>query len=293
MIKVFKNKVGKEKVIQSYNQLLEMWGTDYEEHDIDTLFGTTHCITSGNIQNPPLLLFHGVGDNSAVMWVLNMRELAQHFYCIAVDTIGGPGKSVPNDQFNKKTFNQLEWIHQIMDCFNLKTVNMAGVSNGAYMIYNYAAAHPERVNKVICMEGGMVIAPFKSMLQTLLIMFPEILFPTQHNLLKVLKKLSSPTTDVFHTFPFIAEHLVLLMKNHNQQAMFVHKLQKYERDKGITVKDKLYFLLGDHRIELQKELINVLKADQYTYKIIPNAGHGINHEQPQAVNSEMIRILSQ
>jgi pimeloyl-ACP methyl ester carboxylesterase len=113
MIKVFKNEKGKERAIESYNKLLGSWDVEAVEMDIQTKCGTTHCIIAGNKENPPLLMFHGVGDNSAVMWLLNMKELSQHFYCIAIDTIGGPGKSVPNDKFNKNEFDQIEWINEI------------------------------------------------------------------------------------------------------------------------------------------------------------------------------------
>lgn len=79
MVKVFKSDAGKEQVLRSYNELLGDWGTEIRELDIETPYGTTHCITSGEAGLPPLLLFHGVGDNSAVMWLLNIRELSRHF----------------------------------------------------------------------------------------------------------------------------------------------------------------------------------------------------------------------
>ncbi|KWX81116.1 hypothetical protein AMQ84_00905 [Paenibacillus riograndensis] len=88
----------------------------------------------------------------------------------------------------------------------------------------------------------MVTAPFKAMLQTLLMMFPEILVPTRNNLLKVVHKLSSPESRLSEKHPEVAEHLVLLMKNHNQQAMFIHKLELYDKEKAVAVKEKLYFL---------------------------------------------------
>jgi len=292
MIKVFKNDAGKEQVLRSYDRILEMWATDFQEHRVQTAFGSTYCLTAGSPDKPPLVLFHGVGDNSAVMWALNIRELSKHFYCIAVDTIGGPGKSVPNESFTKKTFNQVEWINQTIDHFGRDIVNLAGVSNGAYMAYNYTAANGERVNKAVCMEGGMVTKPFKAMLQTLMMMFPEILAPTERNLLKVIKKLSSPASDVFERYPILAEHLVLMMKNHNQQAMFAHRIQKYERDKGIAVKDKLYFLIAEHKIHLKKDFIGVLNEGGFRYKVIPNAGHGINHEQPKIIHHEILKFMS-
>lgn len=291
MVQVYKNESARNLVIGSYNKILDIWSTPYQEHDVPTEYGLTHCITSGNSENPSLLLFHGVGDNSAVMWALNIRELSRHFYCIAVDTIGGPGKSVPNDKFNKQTFNQVKWIDQILDHFKINTVNIAGVSNGAYIAYNYTAVRCDRVRKAVCMEGGMITSPLKSMIQTLMMMFPEILIPTNRNLLKVLKKLSSPGADVFERYPLLAEHLVLLMKSHNQQAMFAHKLEKYDKTRADSVKEKLIFLIADHKIGLKKDFMAILNGDGFRYKIIPNAGHGINHEQPEVVHKEIIGFL--
>ncbi|NQX48201.1 alpha/beta hydrolase [Paenibacillus tritici] len=291
MIKVFKSASGKERVHSSYNELLSQWGTEHRESTITTKYGLTHCISSGNPLNPPLLLFHGVGDNSAVMWLLNMKELSRHFYCIAVDTLGGPGKSIPGERFNKRTFDQVDWMNGVADGLNLEHFYVAGVSNGAYMAFNYTVHEPRRVLKTVCMEGGMVTAPLKSMLHTLLMMFPEILVPTHSNLLKVARKLSSPASGFFDKHPEVGEHLVLLMKNHNQQAMFPHKLQPYDKEKAIAVRDKLYFLLGDYKLRHKKEFLGILEDGGFRYSVIPDAGHGLNHEQPERVNRELIDYL--
>jgi pimeloyl-ACP methyl ester carboxylesterase len=292
MVKIFKNAKGKERVWQSYQQLINRWPVPLEEIDITTQFGLTHCIVTGDKNNPPLLLFHGVGDNSAVMWILNIEELSKHFYCIAIDTLGGPGKSIPNEHFNKQKFELVDWINEIAAHLNMDTFNIAGVSNGAYIAFTYATLQPERVHKVICMEGGMVTAPFKAMLQTLMMMFPEIVIPTDRNLLKVLKKLSAPNSLLFDNHPELATHLILLMRTHNQQAMFVHKLQKYDKQAAVAVRDKLYFLLGEYALKQSKDFINILEDGAFLYKRIPEAGHGINHEQPEKVNSELISFLT-
>lgn len=293
MVSVFKNEAGKENVLRSYNELLQGWHTEFRELDMETPYGITHCITAGNAGLPPLLLFHGVGDNSAVMWLLNIRELSQHFYCVAIDTLGGPGKSIPDTRFNKQTFDQVHWINSVADGLGLEQFNVAGVSNGAYMAYNYTVNEPGRVLRAVCMEGGMVTAPLKSMVQTLLMMFPEILMPTRKNLLKVVAKLSSPESRLTEKHPEVAEHLVLLMKNHNQQAMFVHKLQLYDQEKATAVREKLYFLLGDYNLHRKKDFTSVLDGGSFRYKVILGSGHGVNHEQPERVNREIIYFLLQ
>lgn len=291
MVKVYKNKRAEQQVLQSYQRILDMWPVDFQEHHIPTKYGITHCITSGRPDLPPLLLFHGVGDNSAVMWVLNMEELSRHFFCIAVDTLGGPGKSIPNEHFVRGSFDQVDWIHQIIDHFQYERVYLAGVSNGAYMAYNYTAANSHRVHRTVCLEGGMVTKPFKTMVQTLLMMFPEICMPTHQNLLRILNKLSSPNSEIFTQYPWLADHLILLMKSHNQQAMFVHKVEKYNREKGLAAGSQLYFLVAEHRIDLQRDFLRILDEGKYQYKVIPDSGHGINHEQPERVNAEIVGFL--
>ena len=143
------------------------------------------------------------------------------------------------------------------------------------------------------MEGGMVISPIKAIFSTLGMMFPEILVPTKNNMIRIIKKLSSPNSDTFDRYPEIADHLVLLMKNHNQKAMFIHSLEKYNKETAISIKDKFYFLIGGHKVEKKKEFIDILIDGGFKYKIIEDAGHGINHEQPQIINNEIINFILQ
>ncbi|GKX30792.1 hypothetical protein SH1V18_32720 [Vallitalea longa] len=292
MVKVFKNQKGREQVLKSYDNLLELWDTDIEEVNLQTRYGITHCIKSGNKANPPLLMFHGVGDNSAVMWILNIKELAKHFYCIAVDTIGGPGKSIPNENFVKNKFNQVEWINEIVQQLQINNFNIVGISNGAYMAYNYLTHEKEKVNKVICLEGGMVTGnPMISMLKTIFLLFPQILVPNRNNLISIMKKLTSPESNFFEQCPEVVEHMIMLMRKHNQKAMFIHKLEKYDKHKGRQVKDKLNFLIGEYRLEDKKAFTCILNEGGFNYETIGGAGHGINHEQPQKINSKIIQYL--
>lgn len=293
VIQPFKSENARRDVLKSYDNLINSWDTEIEQIAIPTRYGMTHCLIAGKPSNPPLVLFHGVGDNSAVMWALNIKALSSRYYCIAVDTLGGPGKSVPGERYNRTDFRQTEWINELLSAFSFNSVYLAGVSNGAYMAFRYASVHPDRVRKAVCLEGGIVTHPVKSMIRTMLLMFPEILLPTDRNMLRIVKKLSSPHSDVWERRPELAEHLSLLMKTHNQKAMFPHELVKYEPSQGERVKGKIKFLLGDHRQVVKKDMIRLLEQEHYLYKIIAGAGHGINHEQPEAVHYEMFRFLAE
>ncbi|MBD8497301.1 alpha/beta fold hydrolase [Paenibacillus arenosi] len=101
----YKSSTGKQLIYESYDRLLLAWNVDYVERTIQTSFGHTHIITAGDVSNPPLVLFHGTADNSSMMWIYNARYLAEHFYLIAVDAIGGSGKSEPSGEYGRN-FNQ-------------------------------------------------------------------------------------------------------------------------------------------------------------------------------------------
>jgi len=74
------------------------------------------------------------------------------------------------------------------------------------------------------------------MMRTIGMLFPEILMPAQKNMKAIMKKLISPNSELLEKYPLIIDHLVLLMK-----AMFIHTIDGYNKDEGITIKDKLYF----------------------------------------------------
>ena len=291
-MKVFKSEKGKAAVLESYDKLAASWGVDKEERYIETRFGRTHVFITGDQSNPSLLMFHGVGDNSAVMWLLNIQELSRHFYCIAVDTLGGPGKSEPNEHYNKNEFNDVEWINDLVEQLKLDKFSIIGVSHGASLAFVYTLHQKDRIMKAVCIEGGIITNPFKSIINTLLLAFPEVLVPTRKNMIKIMKKMK-PNSDLFEKHPEVVDHMVLVTANHNQSAMFPHKLEKYDPKAGMAIRDKVYFLFGGNMRSARVELMKIMDDGQFEYKIIEGVGHGLNHEKPEAANQEIIRFLQQ
>ena len=292
MVKRFKKKDGKQKVYEAYERLLGLWGVDITENDIDTTFGKTHIITSGNRENPPLLLFHGVGDNSAIMWIYNVQELVKHFYVIAVDTIGGPGKSEPNENYSKN-FEQSLWIDDILNTLNIDKIDIAGVSNGAYIAQHYAITRLNRVNKFVCMAGSISTKNSPNPLFGLMkVVIPEALFPTEKNVAKLMKKLSGPNYDVFIKNEAIMHQWSCLLKYFNNMSMAYHKLKKFSVEEIATIREKSLFLVGDSdRLVFSPNTIKEFEDNKLNYKIIKNAGHGINHEQSELINNEIVNFI--
>jgi len=282
-MKVFKGTKAQDNILGTYNKLLEMWNVNIEETDIHTTYGTTHVIMCGDRNNPPLILFHGVGDNSALMWFYNAQELAQHFWVIAIDTIGGPGKSIPNENYNKE-FDDIQWIDEVLTELDLDKVIIAGVSNGAYLAQYYGIYRPERVLKIICMAGTVPVgsgSPIKTMMK---IFLPEALFPTKKNTEKLLRKLSGKNSDVFTGNPVIMEHYRWLLKGFNNMAMRFHKILSFTDTQVDSLREKTLYLAGDvdpFMVLGGKELLQRYKMN---VKFFQDVGHGINHEISDEIN---------
>ena len=163
----YRSKRAEQKIISTYDLLLDAWDVEKEERDVPGTYGTTHVILCGNESDPPLVLFHGVGDDSALMWLYNAGALAKRFRLYIFDTIGGPGKSRMGERYGKD-FDDLRWIDEVLDAFSLDAVFMAGVSNGAYLTQYYGANRPGRVSKIVCMAGSVTVgneSPLRTMMK--------------------------------------------------------------------------------------------------------------------------------
>lgn len=129
-----------------------------------------------------------------MMWIYNMKDLSQEFYVIAVDTIGGSGKSEPNNEY-WRTFNQITWIDDIVTPLDIQNMNICGVSYGAYY---YTLKRLDKVNKAVCLAGRIPSNSFEVMLKMMTAFLPEALSPSEKNCTKLLHKFSGPHHSTFH-----------------------------------------------------------------------------------------------
>lgn len=289
----YKSELGKALIYESYDLLLQTWNVTTSELQVETSYGATHLILAGDSKNPPLLLFHGTGDNAAMMWIYNVQELAAHYYVIAVDAVGGSGKSEPNESYEKQ-FDQLTWIDDILQALRLNQVYIAGVSYGAYLSYYYMLNRPDKVTKAVCMAGRVPSSSLEVVTKMMKAFMPEALFPSEANCRKLLRKLSAPGSSVFEDNADLLKHWFYLLMYFNNKSMFKHKITMIPNEQLTTIRTKVLFLIGQHDIlSNYPKAINKLTQLQFPYKIVEGAGHAINHEQPSLVNQEMIQFFAE
>lgn len=285
MVKVYRSERGAQRIRDSYDRLVGAWGIPVEERNIAGRYGTTHVLCAGDEANPALLLFHGVGDNSALMWRCNAAALSRRFRLYAVDMIGGSGKSVPGPAYYDKLDHGL-YSGELMDSLGLDSTFTAGTSFGCWPAAMAAIAHPDRVKKTICMAGGIVSDP-----KDMLVFLPEALFPTQGNIRRLLKKLAAQP-QIFLDDPLMMEHWGLLLRHFNNRSMAYHLMHPYTGEELDSLRDRTLFLIGNRDpIGYSSRKEQALRDAGMNYKIFPDVGHGINHEISERINQEIINFM--
>lgn len=100
---------------------------------------------------PPLLLVHG-GLDHARNWDFVARELREHFHVYAMD-LRGHGNSAWAPGAMYSTAEHVLDISTLIDVLGGGPVHLIGHSLGGILTLMYAGLYPERVRKVVAIEG--------------------------------------------------------------------------------------------------------------------------------------------
>ena len=290
-MKVYRSRKSGQVIRETYDRLLSLWKCELRERDVETEYGTTHIIECGQEENPPLVLFHGVGDDSALMWIFNAPELSRYFHIFAIDTLGGPGKSVPNGNYNKD-FDDIRWIDGILDALQVDRAYFAGVSHGGYLVQAYTLHRPEKVIRTVSISGTVPVGGKKnSMTAMMKIFLPEALFPTDRNVVKLIRKMSGKHSEVFTENRDIMAHYKALLKGFNNMAMGYHKITAFSPEEVDRIRDRVVYLAGTEDPFEKLGGREILLKNHMNAVFYDGAGHGLNHELAEEINRKIISVF--
>ena len=129
---IYKSEKGKLEVLNLYDRQLKRFSIKYSDLWVNTTFGKTHLIVTGNTSGTPLLVFHG-GNATTAYNLLACEFLAKDFYIFAVDKIGHPGKS---DEvcLSANNYDYGKWASEVISELGYESIRCFGGSYGAGII---------------------------------------------------------------------------------------------------------------------------------------------------------------
>ena len=153
----FKSPEGEAAYLAAYDATLKLWPVTYEEIEVSSRFGTTHVVTSGPEDAPPLVLLHGF-MNTLLIWSPNIADLSRAYRVNAIDIMGHPSKSIPDEPI-RDAGDYAEWLTATLNELGLDRVIMVALSFGAWLALNLAITAPERVRKLALLSPAASFLP--------------------------------------------------------------------------------------------------------------------------------------
>lgn len=271
---------------------LARWPVPYESLTIQTRFGDTHIITSGNQGAPPLVLIHALGVTST-MWLPNIAALSRDYRTYALDTIGDIGQSVltSQDYYPKNGQAYSNWLVDVFDELGINQAHLIGSSMGGWITMNHSIYAPERVNH-IALLGPMGLPSWLTTLKVLSHLWHVLLFPTKTNIDKTVRWALGEEPSVREE---LADYLVIGATSFSSFRLAPPLPLSDAKLKMIRL--PVLLLLGerDHVIGNASEVANRARRTmpQVQVEIISGAGHMMNTEKPEFVNRRILSFLQE
>ena len=146
MADIYKSPEGQQIVERMYRTALEQWPVPSQQLTLTTGEGDTFVIASGQPQQPPMVLLHGSGSNSAA-WMRDVAEWSRQHRVYAVDMIGEPGLSAPSRPALASD-RYAAWLDDVWNGLGLQSASVVGISLGGWLALDFAVRRPHRVTSL-------------------------------------------------------------------------------------------------------------------------------------------------
>lgn len=289
---------GQEVMIAWYERIQAGLCIPYESITVPTRFGQTHLIAVGENGAPPLVLVQGLGGN-AMLWEPQLADLSRTHRVYALDVIGQMGKSAATWlPYRDDSFS--EWLVDTLNALGIDQTDIVGLSFGARLVMRFSAFAPRRVKRVALLSPIGIAMQRLSIIWRILPLGVDLQKPSD----KTICDLVHAILDVpgHRLDENCAEAMYIVFKHYRPVAGLKKTLDglalflplaasELERLSAPTL-----LLVGEHEqlcnapavIARGRRLLSHLIAAE----LVPKAGHVMNYDCPEYVNSRLIDFFS-
>lgn len=155
MKSLYKTEIGKIEILKLYNQKLKGLNINFHYQEVETTFGKTNVIITGDASKPPILIVHG-SNGCAPIALETYSNLDSHFQVFAVDVLAQPNKS-SEKRLSMKNDDYGKWLHEVIDILELKNVTLAGFSFGGLIILKALEFKDANIKKVFLSAPAYIV----------------------------------------------------------------------------------------------------------------------------------------
>ncbi|MGW7587066.1 alpha/beta fold hydrolase [Kitasatospora sp. NPDC054768] len=282
----FVSEAARTKFLAAYDRAMELWPGPRQELDVETAYGSVHVHRYGATTGEPIVLLHGHAGHPS-NWYPQIAALGEHHPVYAIDTLDDPGRSVQRAVAAGSQENAA-WLGEVLAGLGLERVHLVGVSYGGWLALNQAIHAPERLASIAPLDpGGIEKVParfYAHMIGGLFGMLaPRPLRPAVGRLLAN-PALSGPREMI--------APLMLAMRSYKPSSrpparpFTDEELASIELPVFVLVGRRSALLRPRQVVERVTRLIPGVRAE-----ILDRAGHGLNLEQPEAVNERLLGFI--
>jgi pimeloyl-ACP methyl ester carboxylesterase len=283
----FKTSEGAAQVLAAYDNEMKLWPVPYEQIDVRSRFGTTHIVVCGPKTAPPLVLLHGYMA-TLTMWSPNIAAFSRDYRVYAVDVMGQPGLSRPDEPIcNVADF--VSWLTATLDALSLDRIFLVGMSFGGWLALNYAVAAPQRVRTLVLLSPGGLLPMVRQFTIRGMLM---VWLPTRLTVKSFFRWLGF--TD--RAYANVLDMMYLGLKHFRMPFETARVMPAVVSDQALrTMKMPTLLLIGEHEVisdpagalERARRLIPDFEGD-----LIPGCRHDMCSSRHDVVDARVLEFLA-
>jgi pimeloyl-ACP methyl ester carboxylesterase len=155
MASLFTSAAGKEAILELYDQKLAGLPFPCESLYVDTSFGETHLLRTGDLKHPPLLLVHG-SNGCAPIALDCYPQLRSQYQVFAIDVPAQPNKSAET-RLSMKDDSYGKWMHEVLEKLGVTDVVLAGFSFGGLIILKALTYSEKHVKEAFLASPAYIV----------------------------------------------------------------------------------------------------------------------------------------
>jgi pimeloyl-ACP methyl ester carboxylesterase len=264
----------------------------FKVRDIATNGVTIHVRSGGS--GPAVVLLHGYGETGD-MWAPLAVDLARDHTVIVPDLRGLGLSSKPASGFDKKT--QAEDVAGVMTALGVQQADVVAHDIGNMVAFQFAAQHPDRMRKLVLIDAPVPgVGPWEEILKNPLLWHFRFGGPDMERLVKGRERIyldrfwNEFSASPDHFSEAAREHYAKLYAlpgaMHSGFAQFAAFDQDAIDNREFLSHDRLkmpVLAIGGQK-SFGPMMATVMRAagDDVTEGIVPDSGHWIMEENPQA-----------